>query len=158
MNAWWKALTAREQRLVMGGGCALIIAVLYWGIWQPLANRADMAESRLQSERQLLSWVSAKADEITTLRAATGSRGAVSNKGLNQVINETTRQFRIELIRMQPRSEAVQVWVRPLPFNTLVNWLAFLKDEHGIDAQFLDVSKTNRAGIVEVNRLQLGRG
>ncbi len=31
MNAWWKALSAREQRLVLGGGGALIIAVLYWG-------------------------------------------------------------------------------------------------------------------------------
>lgn len=77
---------------------------------------------------------------------------------MNQVVNETTRQFNIELIRMQPRSEAVQVWVQPLPFNTLINWLAFLRDEHGIDAQFLDVSKADRTGVVEVNRLQLGRG
>lgn len=158
MNAWWKALSAREQRLVLGGGGALIIAVLYWGLWQPLANRAVVAENRLQNERQLLSWVSTKADEITTLRGQSGSTGSVSNKGLNQVVNETTRRFRIELIRMQPRSEAVQVWVKPLPFNTLVNWLAFLKDEHGIDAQFLDVSKADSAGMVEVSRLQLGRG
>jgi len=158
MNAWWKALSAREQRLFLGGGGALIIAVLYWGLWQPLANRAEMAERRLQTERQLLSWVSTKADEITTLRGRSGSTGTVSNKGLNQVVNETTRRFRIELIRMQPRSEAVQVWVKPLPFNTLVNWLAFLKDEHGIDTQFLDVSKADSAGMVEVSRLQLGRG
>lgn len=158
MKAWWKSLSAREQRLVLGGGGALIIAVLYWGIWQPLANRAEMAERRLQGERQMLTWVSAKADEIISLRGNSGASGVVSNKGLNQVVNETTRRFRIELIRMQPRSEAVQVWVKPLPFNTLVNWLAFLKDEHGIDAQFLDVSKADSAGMVEVNRLQLGRG
>ncbi|WP_299019977.1 type II secretion system protein M [uncultured Photobacterium sp.] len=158
MNAWWKALSAREQRLVLGGGIALLVAVLYWGFWQPLENRAEVAENRLQSERQMLNWISAKADEITTLRRQSGSTGSVSNKGLNQVVNETTRQFRIELIRMQPRSEAVQVWVKPLPFNTLVNWLAFLKKEHGIDAQFLDVSKTDNAGMIEVSRLQLGRG
>ncbi|WP_064601578.1 type II secretion system protein M [Photobacterium sp. J15] len=158
MKAWWKALSAREQRLVLGGGIALLVAVLYWGLWQPLENRAETAENRLRNERQMLTWISAKADEITTLRRQSGSTASVSNKGLNQVVNETTRQFRIELIRMQPRSEAVQVWVKPLPFNTLVNWLAFLKKEHGIDAQFLDVSKADAAGMVEVNRLQLGRG
>ena len=158
MNAWWKGLSQREQRLVLGGGIAMFVAVLYWGIWQPLATNAENAERRLQTERQLLSWVSTKADEILSLRASTGSTGSVSDKGLNQVVNETTRQFNIELIRMQPRSEAVQVWVQPLPFNTLVNWLAFLRDEHGIDAQFLDVSKADRTGVVEVNRLQLGRG
>ena len=158
MNAWWKGLSQREQRLVLGGSIALFIAVLYWGIWQPLATSADNAERRLQSERQLLGWVTTKADEILSLRGSSGSTGSVSDKGLNQVVNETTRQFNIELIRMQPRSEAVQVWVQPLPFNTLINWLAFLRDEHGIDAQFLDVSKADRTGVVEVNRLQLGRG
>ncbi|MGF1725848.1 type II secretion system protein M [Photobacterium nomapromontoriensis] len=158
MKAWWIGLNSREQRLVLVGGISLLIAGLYWGIWQPLAHSADNAERRLQSERQLLGWVTTKADEITALRGTTGSTGSVSDKGLNQVINETTRRFRIELIRMQPRSEAVQVWVKPLPFNTLINWLAFLRDEHGIDAQFLDISKTDQAGMVEVNRLQLGRG
>ena len=158
MNAWWKGLSAREQRLVLGGGGALVLAVLYWGIWQPLATSAQNTENRLQSERQLLTWVTKKADEIVALRGTSGSTGAVSNKGLNQVINETTGRFRIELIRMQPRSEAVQVWVKPLPFNTLISWLAYLRDEHGIDAQFLDVSKMDQAGMVEVNRLQLGRG
>ncbi|UXI01177.1 type II secretion system protein M [Photobacterium sp. TY1-4] len=158
MNAWWKSLSGREQRLVLGGGIALVIAVLYWGIWQPLSSRADLAAQQLQTERQLLNWVSGKADEITALRARSGSSGMVSDQGLNQVVNETTRRFRIELIRMQPRDDAVQVWVQPLPFNTLVNWLAFLKDEYGIEAQFLDVSKGERAGVVEVSRLQLGRG
>ncbi|MGF1682995.1 type II secretion system protein M [Photobacterium makurazakiensis] len=158
MKAWWKGLSQREQRLVLGGGIAMLMAVLYWGIWQPLATSAENAERRLHNERQLLTWVGGKADEIVALRGATGSTGSVSDKGLNQVVNETTRQFRIELIRIQPRDEMLQVWVKPLPFTTLVNWLAFLRDEHGIDAQFLDVSKTDRAGVVEVNRLQLGRG
>ncbi|KLV06124.1 MULTISPECIES: type II secretion system protein M [Photobacterium] len=158
MKAWWNGLSLREQRLVLGGGIALFIAILYWGIWQPMANSAANAETHLQRERQLLSWVSQKADEIVALRGTSGSTGSVSDKGLNQVINETTRRFQIEVIRMQPRSEAVQVWVKPVPFNTLVNWLAFLRDEHGIDTQFLDVTKTDRTGMVEVNRLQLGRG
>lgn len=158
MKAWWNGLSLREQRLVLGGGIALFIAILYWGIWQPMANSAANAETHLQRERQLLSWVSQKADEIVALRGTSGSTGSVSDKGLNQVINETTRRFQIEVIRMQPRSEAVQVWVKPVPFNTLVNWLAFLRDEHGIDTQFLDVTKTDRMGMVEVNRLQLGRG
>ncbi|GAB6263421.1 type II secretion system protein M [Photobacterium sp. 53610] len=160
MNQWFKSLTSREQRLVIGGGIALVIAVLYWGIWQPMALRAEHAENELKNQRQLLTWVSSKADDIIKRRAKTGASGSISPTGLNQVVNETTRRFRIELIRMQPqpRDESVQVWVQPLPFNTLVNWLAFLRDEHGIEAKFLDVSKTDQAGVVEVNRLQLGRG
>ncbi|KLV07771.1 general secretion pathway protein GspM [Photobacterium aquae] len=158
MKSWWLKLSSREQRLVLGGGTALLIAVLYWGVWQPLSTSASNAQNRMNAERQLLSWVSSKASEIVALRGSSGASGTVSNKGLNQVINETTGQFKIELIRMQPRSEAVQVWIKPVSFNTLVNWLAFLRDKYGIDAQFLDVSKTDQSGVVEVNRLQLGRG
>ncbi|WP_261857561.1 type II secretion system protein M [Photobacterium sanguinicancri] len=158
MKSWWKALSLREQRLMLGAGGALLIAIFYWGLWQPLATRADVAQQRINSERQLLSWVSKKANNIISLRGNASSSAGISDKGLNQVVNETTTRFRIELIRMQPRSEAVQVWVKPVPFNTLVNWLAFLRDEHGIDAQFLDISKADQNGVVEVNRLQLGRG
>ncbi|OAN19218.1 general secretion pathway protein GspM [Photobacterium jeanii] len=158
MKAWWKALSLREQRLMMGAGGALLLAILYWGLWQPLAQRADMAQQRINSERQLLSWVSNKANDIISLRGSSSAGAGISDKGLNQVVNETTTRFRIELIRMQPRSEAVQVWVKPVPFNTLVNWLAFLRDEHGIEAQFLDITKADQNGVVEVNRLQLGRG
>ncbi|MDX1303984.1 type II secretion system protein M [Photobacterium sp.] len=158
MKGRWKALSLREQRLVLGGAGALALAVLYWGLWQPLSNRAEIAQTRIQAERQLLSWVEAKAEEITRLKGASGSAVKISDKGLNQIVNETTSRFRIELIRMQPRSEAVQVWVKPIPFNTLVNWLSFLRDEYGIEAQFLDISKTDVNGMVEVNRLQLGRG
>lgn len=76
---------------------------------------------------------------------------------MNQVIPSSTRQFKIELIRMQPRGEQMQVWVKPLPFNSLVNWLAFLRDSQGINVQFLDLNKTDVEGVVEVNRLQLTR-
>lgn len=158
MKAWWKALSQREQRLVLAGAGAFALAVIYWGLWQPLANRAEMAQIRIQAERQLLNWVEEKANQIVSLKGASGSTVTVSEKGLNQVVNETTSRFRIELIRMQSRRDAVQVWVKPLPFNTLLNWLSFLRDEYGIEAQFLDISKTDKNGIVEVNRLQLGRG
>ncbi|MFZ6044445.1 type II secretion system protein GspM, partial [Vibrio natriegens] len=29
MKAWWNGLSLREQRLVLGGGIALFIAILY---------------------------------------------------------------------------------------------------------------------------------
>lgn len=31
MKTWWKSLSQREQRLVMGAGGACLLAVLYWG-------------------------------------------------------------------------------------------------------------------------------
>ena len=157
ITAWWKALSVREQRLTMIASVALIVGLFYWGLWQPLQLRAEQADSRLQNQKASLQWLQEQASEIVTLRGQTGT-SAQSNKGLNQVVNETTGRFDIELIRMQPRDNAVQVWVKPISFNALVDWLAFLQRHHGVAAQFLDISKTDVEGMVEVNRLQLGRG
>lgn len=157
MISWWNGLTGREQRLVLGGGISLLIAVLFWGVWQPLSEKSTLAQSRIVSERQLLSWVKDKADDITTLRSS-GNGPVNADQALNRVIPTSTRRFKIELIRMQPRDEMMQVWVKPLPFNSLINWLAFLRDTHGIHAEFIDMNKTDVEGVVEVNRLQLSRG
>ncbi|MBY3789264.1 type II secretion system protein M [Photobacterium carnosum] len=157
IKAWWKALSQREQHLLLGAGSALMIAILYWGIWQPLNQRAIDAQNKINQQRQLLNWVEHKANQITALKRAGGTVN-VSDEGLNQVINETTTRFKIDLIRMQPRNDALQVWVQPLPFDTLVNWLVYLQQSFGINTQFIDLSKTDKNGMVEVNRLQLGRG
>ena len=111
---------------------------------------------RIQSEKQLLSWVKDKADQI---RQSQGQGGrAVSSLPINQAVSSSVGRFKVELIRVQPRGEQFQVWVAPMPFNQFLNWITFLQETHGIKVVFLDIDKGNQDGMIEVNRLQLGRG
>lgn len=155
-QVWWLRITPREQRLVMVGAVALIIGVLFWGIYQPMAQRAELAQNQLRNEKQLLSWVENKADEIAALRAS-GAK-ALSPLPFNQAVSSSARRFNIELVRVQPRGEAMQVWVQPLPFNQLLSWLEYLQQNHGVEAQFLDLDKSDRVGVVDIQRLQLSKG
>ena len=157
LMTWWQSISPRERVLVGGGSIALLIALIYWGGIKPLNERAELAKNRINSERNLLAWVQKKADNITTLRGGTSHNAQTSIKPMNQVIPSSTNRFKIELIRMQPRGDVMQVWVKPLPFNSLINWLAYLRDAQGIDVQFLDIDKAEVEGMVEVNRLQLSR-
>ena len=75
MIRWWQSISSREQRLVLVCSAAFAVGLLYWGIFQPLSDRTEQAQMRLNSEKQLLSWVSQSADHIVTLRAQTGSKG-----------------------------------------------------------------------------------
>ncbi len=108
-----------------------------------------------QSEKQLLTWVQDKADDITALRKA-GCQ--FSNQPLNQLVSSSARRFKVELIRVQPRNDSVQVWIKPLAFNQLVDWLRYLKEQQGIEVEFLDIDRTDQAGMIDVNRLQFKRG
>lgn len=154
----WHSISSREQRLLLVCGGLLILGLLYWGLLQPLHARTEQAQMRLNTEKQLLAWVHHSADKIVTLRAQTGSKGVQRHQPMNQVISSTASRYQVELIRMQPRDEMLQVWVQPLPFNTLINWLAQLRDQYGLHVQFLDINRAEHSGTVEVNRLQFKRG
>lgn len=155
LTLWWHSISQREQRLLLIGGGTLLLGLLYWGVLAPLSQQSDVAKTRISSEKQLLQWVQNTADQIMTLR----QKGGVvrSNQPLNQVIANSTGQFKIELVRVQPRGDRMQVWVQPLPFSQLVAWLAYLKERQGIDVEFMDIDRGKVPGMVEVKRLQFKR-
>lgn len=155
-QTWWSSISQREQRLVMSGGIIAIIGMIYWGVLQPMNQRAELAQSRIQSEKQLLTWVQDKADDISALRKSGGV--SFSNQPLNQVVSSSARRYKVELIRVQPRNDSVQVWIKPLAFNQMVDWLRYLKEQQGIEVEFLDIDRTDQAGMIDVNRLQFKRG
>lgn len=156
IQSWWRQISGREQRLVIVCAILLVFGGLYWGVIQPVLQRADAAQQSIQREKQLLTWVEDKADEIISLRAQTGQ--VVSSTPLNQAVSSSARRFNIELIRVQPRGEQLQVWISPLPFNRFAEWMAFLQDTQGITATFLDIDKGSQNGVIEIKRLQFTKG
>ena len=133
----------------------MILGIVYWGLIQPLSQRAELAQSRIQSEKQLLAWVTNKANEVVELR---GSGGISASQPLNQSVPASMRRFNIELIRVQPRGEMLQVWVKPVPFNKFVDWLTYLKEKQGVEVEFMDIDRSDSPGVIDVNRLQFKRG
>ncbi|MDF2153987.1 type II secretion system protein M [Vibrio sp. CAU 1672] len=156
IQSWWDGISQREQRLLMGCGALVVLGMLYWGLLRPLSQRAEQAQTRIQNEKQLLAWVSDKADSIVALRKSTGA--TYSNQPLNQIVSSSARRYKVELIRMQPRNDSVQVWIKPLAFSQFVDWLRYLKEQQGIDVEFLDIDRAEQMGMVEINRLQFKRG
>lgn len=156
LQTWWQSISQREQRLMVACTMLVLVGGLYWGIVQPVANRADNAQMRIQSEKQLLTWVKDKADEIAVLKGHGGK--SVSGLPINQAVSSSVKRFKVELIRVQPRGDEFQVWVAPMPFNQFMNWVTFLQETYGIGVVFLDLDKGDQEGMVEINRLQFGRG
>jgi len=156
LQTWWQSISQREQRLVVVCTVLILVGGLYWGVVQPVSNRADNAQLRIQSEKQLLAWVKDKADEINQLKGQGGK--SVSSLPINQAISSSVSRFKVELIRVQPRGEEFQVWVAPMPFNQFMSWVTFLQESYGIGVVFLDLDKGDQEGMVEIKRLQFGRG
>lgn len=155
INGWWRSITPREQRLVAIGSALGLIAVLYWGVLAPLQQQADNAQSRSRAEKQLLHWTQDKANRITSLRA----KGGVVHSALplNQIVSSSASRYRVALIRMQPQEDQLQVWIEPLAFDQLLNWIEYMQREFGVAVERLELSRAVTAGVVEVKRLQFKR-
>lgn len=154
--SWWGSISLREQRLVIACSILLLLGGMYWGLIQPISERTDTAKVRINSEKQLLQWVVDSADRIVELRSKSGI--STSDEPFNQVVSTSAQSYKIELIRIQPRDDMLQVWVKPVAFDQFVHWLAYLQRKQSVQVEFMEISSSDSKGIIEVKRLQLKRG
>ncbi|WP_054676188.1 type II secretion system protein M [Parasalinivibrio latis] len=157
MKQWWSSISARERNLVLVCGAFLLVAVAYWGVIEPMNNRATQAQSRLAAAKSLDVWVKNKANDIMALRGTTGAGAPAQNLSLNQVITATVRPYNIQIERIQPRNEQVQVAISPVPFNQLMAWIDNLAVRYGVTVDVLELSRGDQNGMVTVNRLLLSK-
>lgn len=56
------------------------------------------------------------------------------------------------------RGENIQVWIDPVVFNDLLNWLNALDEKYALRVTQIDASAAEKTGMVNVQRLEFGRG
>ena len=150
----WQQLNLREQRLVLAMAALLGIFMLVNFVWQPLNSNLAKTEKKLARQQQLLTWV-----KDNTARYQTAKRnGNFSSSGsLSSIVNRSARNEGISVTRLQPQGNDLQVWIDEVPFTQLLQWLEQLSDNNGLVVKTIDLTTTNKSGVVRVRRLQLGK-
>ncbi|MCF1427450.1 MAG: type II secretion system protein M [Shewanella sp.] len=152
IKIWWAGLAPREQQMLSAAAIVVLIGVLYWGIWTPIANAQQGAQRQLQAEQRTLAYVKQTASKITSLRQK-GGKAAFSGS-LSAEVNSTAGKYRLEITRMQPQGNKIQLWMDDVPFDVLMDYLNELVQQ-GLALDNLDVSATDKPGYVQVRRIQL---
>lgn len=152
----WQQLNEREQKLVLAMSVVIGIFLFYSLVWQPLNNNIAKTSDKIERQQQLLSWVESETSRYQQARQS----GQLTNKGgsLSSVVNGSANQQGIVIDRMQPQGSDLQVWIEQVPFDQLMAWLDQLMNNNGVKVKAIDVTNTDTAGVVNVRRLQLGRG
>ncbi|MDC0610015.1 type II secretion system protein M [Vibrio sp.] len=158
IKSWWLSLSKREQNLMAILAIALGIFVIYFGMVQPAISSVESARSRAASERALLTWVENQANQIVSLRRSSDQISADNSIPFNQMINNSSQQYGLKLIRVQPRDDSYQVWFEPTSFNQFVDFIDYLQSQYGIRIEALELSRGNQPGLVEIKRLQMTSG
>jgi general secretion pathway protein M len=155
-NAWWESITEREQQLSLVSILLILIAIIYWGIWQPLSVGLENSENQLQRAQQTLSNTQQRATQL--VRAGVGQGPAVSqNQNLTQIVNISARQNGITFSRIVNRNDQVEVLIVNVEFDRFINWLAGLSAKYSVSVINADISRADAEGYIKVNRLFLGQ-
>lgn len=155
MKERWLALNLREQRLILAMGSVVVFFLLYTLIWKPLNNNIDSATSKVSRYQKLQTLVNTETARFKSI-AGTGSK-ARSSGSLSSIVNRTAGRNQIDIARMQPKGDDIQVWVDEVSFNQLLTWLEQLSTRENITVKTIDLINTDQPGVVKVRSLQLGR-
>lgn len=154
VGRWYLGREPNEQRVIAALTLAVVLVVLWLGVWKPISDWRALAENRYQNAQAQLDWL--RANEARARSLAQGGAGRGGQRSLLPVITRSAQVQGIQVNRVQPESNgAVSVAIQGQPFNDLLAWLHALQENNGVTVLRLAVDAEGTPGIVNAQiRLQ----
>ena len=152
---WFQRYNEREQAYLLAAAAAILLYVLFMGVWKPIAQMRDDMALRNAATEESLSRVQAMASELKQLKA---SGDGPRNRNMNQLINATTAEVGIRPSRIQPNSRGEpQIRFENVGFKELLRWLYRIEYREGIAVKEVAINQGDRGGLVKAT-IRLGQG
>lgn len=149
-RAWWATLARREQRMLAAGAVFVAGAVLYLGVWEPVAQAGRERQLALEDARALATMLETLAVEVQRGRG-TGTGTAGAGQSLLSVVDQSRRASALTKppSRLQPEGDAmVRIWLEDVPFDALLRWLGDLQLRYGVRVDTADIERESGPGLV----------
>jgi len=149
MKEWLETLEKREQNLVLMLGAMLMVALVYFVVYQPLANNLNKAQQGVASEQKLLVWVEKNATKIAKLRAQSGLSASPNQGSLAQIINTSARRHKLTINRIQPQNNKIQINIESASFVALLQWVQELELTYSVLIEIAEFRPQGAPGYVK---------
>lgn len=162
LKTWFHSLEQRERLMVILGAIALVFAVFYFAIWQPLNSSLAQARTQVTAEAQQTRWLLGLREQAQMLRANSSNGGQIKgrNDAILAVIDSTSRSRGLAdaVRRIQPdNNDEATVTLENARFNKMLYWLHMLQQDYNIHVAGMTVTQGKKPGLVQA-RLKLERG
>lgn len=153
LQAKWEELQSRERQILLVGAVFVIGAVLYGGILLPLSHSKANMEKRVSRARSDLQWMQGAVGQIKTLRSQ-GKAPQALKGSLLATVDASARQAGLsQSVKslQQDSGNSVRARLEDAPFDTVLQWIGRLKDDHGIQVDSLDLDQADDTGKVNAS-------
>lgn len=159
MNAlqrFWQGRAPRERAMLVRGGVALVLIVLWFGAWEPLRDARNTWRERVATADADIAWMRAVAPQVAS-RAASSPAGTRDTRSLLARADASARDAGLggALLRVEPVSQGqVRVYFEDVDFDALMRWVETLSERHGTRVSEMGVQRAAGVGRVDA-RLSL---
>ena len=149
---WFASLDRRERLFVIAAAVVVALAIVWFGLWRPLATGHSAAELRVAEWRSSLAALRPLRGQL-----ASGNRPASANRNqsLVVVVDSSLRQRGLysSLQRSQPTpgGAGIRVELEAAAFDDLMLWLGDLHSQFALQVQSGSFSVASDAGRGRVN-------
>jgi type II secretory pathway component PulM len=146
LQAWFRSLAQREQRMVLlGAGAAVLLLLL--GAWLPVERRVSRLETQVQIQQADLAWLQTVAPQVSALRSGPPGTGHESLVALADRVAHETGIARA--LNTQAGGDGTfSVRLDQVAFDALLNWAGELVLRHGVRIVSATIDGNPTAGMV----------
>jgi general secretion pathway protein M len=146
MRAWFERLQPRERWIVLIGGVAAVVIVLWGLIYKPLSDGSERLRESVAMKQRLLVDL-ARAAGTGPVGAQNG--GASSGQTLVVLVDTTAREHGLTFPRMRPDgANGIAVTFSNAPFDDLLEWLITLQTTHSVSVESASFTSARQRGLV----------
>jgi len=150
----WSQLGAREKYLLTIGGIALIIFIIYKGVWSPILDKVNMMRLTIVTNDATLAWMKTTDETLRTLDKKLKSPvGKISTIELLSILQEKVKQlnFAAHLTQLKQVSQnTLTMQLQQVDFDIFIGLLIDIMKEHPITVTHLSVLSLPTPGVVNV--------
>jgi len=157
MKEWYRGLSDREKFIVWIGALAVVSALVFVLLIEPLHERDTSVNNRLQAVMKLHAFMQSTAGEAKLLRQQlAGSKPVIPGDKLLGSVDQGLKQSGItaDLNSITPGKDGgVRLRFDDVSFDALIGWLIRFHNQYGISLDSFSVTETRTAGRVKATLL-----
>lgn len=147
----WMALKSSERSLLMYGIPLIVMALLYFYVWQPYRHSINELRQQISYTQEDIAWLEKISRQIKQLQSTkTTSKGTFSGSFIN-IVDKSIKQNRLnKYIRLLEKSGNNNVVVKfdKISFDELIKFIAYLKKRYGIIVKSIDMERTDNEKLL----------
>ncbi|WP_375191270.1 type II secretion system protein GspM [Marinobacter sp.] len=155
--AQYDQLPRRDQQALGALAVAVLLAILYFAVWQPAAEFQEQSANARENAGELLAWMQANEQTIRRLGGAGSDTQAAAvdkpadGRALMALVTRSAGEAGLSLQRFEPSGEgAIRVWLENAPFAEVAAWLERLSADHGVVIDQAAMDRASEPGRVSV--------